>query len=134
MSLRRKYLRILSALLPAGAVGAALALTAAEPAAAEPAPATLQPGAANPDGVAARLAALRDAVSRIDGAGLSPADRQLAWWAWRNGGGGWRKGGGAWRNGGGAWRNAGGGWRNGGGGWGNGGWRNGPWSNFWRNF
>jgi rSAM-associated Gly-rich repeat protein len=127
MVLRQKYLKILSGLLPAGGLSALLALGAAVPAAADPEPAQLQPPAANHARVGDRLAAIREAVGDVAGATAAPAGEQVAWWAWRNGGGGWRNGGGAWRNGG-------GGWRNGGGAWHNGGWRNGPWSNFWRNF
>lgn len=78
--------------------------------------------------VAERLAAIRDAVSQAAEPAAGQSEKQLAWWAWRNGGGGWRNGGAWWRNGG--WGN--GGWRNGG--WRNGGWRNGGWPNFWRNF
>jgi rSAM-associated Gly-rich repeat protein len=123
MLLREKYLKILSGMLPAGAVGVSLMLGSAAPAAADQDPARSQPPAAEPSGVSDRLAAIRDAVSSIDYPKASQAGEQVAWWAWRNGGGGWRNGGAAWGNG---------GWRNGG--WRNGGWRNGPWSNFWRNF
>jgi rSAM-associated Gly-rich repeat protein len=126
MSLSQKYLNILAGLLPAGAVGVSLALAAAMPATAKPEQPTADPQPAAQARIADRLAAIRGAVSDAGGAQASPAEQQLAWWAWRNGGGGWRNGGGwGWRNGG--WGN--GGWRNGGGGW-----RNGPWNNFWRNF
>jgi rSAM-associated Gly-rich repeat protein len=131
--LRQKYLNILAGLLPAGALGVSLALsTTTALATVDPEPTGGQPPAASQSRVSDRLAAIRDAVSAIEGAKASKPDEQVAWWAWRNGGGGWRNGGAAWRNGGGGW--GGGGWRNGGGGWRNGGWRNGPWSNFWRNF
>jgi rSAM-associated Gly-rich repeat protein len=121
VTLRRKYRRILSSILPAGAVGAALLLGAAVPGVAREDPDLATDRAP----VADRLAAIRQAVSEVAGGNSRPAatGRQLAWWGnWRNGGG-W----GAWRNGGGwgAWRN--GGWRNGG-------WRNGGWPNFWRNW
>jgi rSAM-associated Gly-rich repeat protein len=121
MWLRQKYLKILTGLLPTGALGVSLALGAAAPAAAHPEPDPMQPPAANQARISDRLAAIRDAVSDVDGAKLLKSGEQVAWWAWRNGGGGWRNGGG--------W-----GWRNGGGGWRNGGWRNGGWNNFWRNW
>jgi hypothetical protein len=117
MSAREKYLRILSTVLPAGALGASLLLAAATTAGAKPAASNTPAGIAGDGRIAERLAAIRDAVSEV--AGRSP-DRgtELAWWGWRNGGGGWRNGGWGWRNG----------------GWGNGGWRNGGWRNFWRNW
>lgn len=112
--LRQKYLQILSGFVSGGAVGVSLALGASAPAQAEPHPLKAQPRAA----VADRLAAIRDAVSDA-AAGAAQRDLHLAWWAWRNGGGGWRNGGGAWRNGGGGWGN---------------GWHNGGWHNYWRNW
>ena len=117
MSLRQRYLKILSLMLPAGAVGVSLALGAAAPAAADQGPSNAE----SPTGqarVSERLAAIRDAVSDVGRPSALKAGEQLAWWAWRNGGGGWRNGGGGWRNG---------GWRNGG-------WRNGGWGNAWRNW
>ncbi len=116
MLLRQKYLKILSGIFPAGAVGVSLMLGAAAPAIADTDPAMAQPPAANQSRVSDRLAAIRDAVSAVAGPRALKAADQFAWWAWRNGGGGWRNGG--WRNG---------GWRNGG-------WRNGGWHNFWRNW
>jgi rSAM-associated Gly-rich repeat protein len=124
MVLRRKYLKILSGLLPAGAMGVSLALGTTALAAADPDSAETRPKV-DISPISDRLAAIRDAVSAVEGARRSDPSEQIAWWAWRNGGGGWRNGGAAWRNGGGGWGN--GGWRNGG-------WRNGPWGNFWRNF
>lgn len=121
MARRQKYPRILSRLLPAGTVGMWLLLGASVPAGAVPEPMSAQPPAAGQPRVAERLAAVREAVSGIAEPGAEGGGHRLAWWAWRNGGGG------AWRNGG--WRN--GGWRNGG--WRNGGWHNG-WPNFWRNW
>lgn len=116
MSLRQKYLKILSGMLPVGAVGVSLALGAAS-AAADQGPSGSAATAPRQAGVSERLAAIRDAVSdaAIPAAvpKASQAGEQLAWWAWRNGGGGWRNGGGGWRNG---------------------GWRNGGWRNFWRNW
>jgi rSAM-associated Gly-rich repeat protein len=131
MSVRQKYLKILSGLVPVGAAGISLLLGSSPPAAANQDPAALQPRAADAARVSERLAAIRDAVSAVaPAAAAAQSNSQQAWWAWRNGGGGgWRNGGGAWRNGGGGWRNGGGAWRNGGGGW-----RNGGWQNFWRNW
>ena len=120
MLLRQKYLKILSAMLPAGAVGVSLMLGAA-PAAADRSPSSVQSQAAGRTRVSERLAAIRDAVSDVAAPGALKTGERLAWWAWRNGGGG-------------GWRNGGGGWRNGGGGWRNGGWHNGGWRNFWRNW
>ena len=84
LSLRQKYLTILSRLAPAGAVGISLALGAAAPAAAN-----TQPSAAVKERVSDRLAAVRDAVSEVAGAKveLGKAER-VAWW-FRNGGFGW---------------------------------------------
>ena len=111
MSLRQKYLTILTQLAPAGAIGASLALGAAVPAAASTPPAGSEPRAAGPDSVAERLAAVRAAVSALD-AGREDAAKdigRLAWgnWGW---GGGW-----GWPN----WNN----WHN---------WRN--WGNWFRNW
>ena len=105
MSLRLKYARILSRLVPGGAVGMSLLLGAAAPGLADQPPAAAQPTAVDSARVSDRLAAIRDAVSDMAGTRLDPerAQPQLTWWNWRNGG--WRNGG--WRNGG--WRNW---WRN----------------------
>lgn len=122
MSLRQRYLRILSGIVPIGAAGVSLLLGSTAPVAADQGPAAARARAADTAPVSERLAAIRDAVSDV----ASPVGKveetrpQLAWWAWRNGGGGWRNGGGAWRNG-------------GGGGWRNGGWHNG-WHNYWHNW
>jgi rSAM-associated Gly-rich repeat protein len=122
VSLRQQYLKILSALVPIGAVAASLLLGSMMPAMANDKPSRWQPDAYGEARVAQKLAAIRQAVSEV-AAGNRESDkvrRQLAWWGnWRNGGGAV----GAWRNG---------GWRNGG--WLNGGWRNGGWPNFWRNW
>ncbi|HEY2539930.1 MAG TPA: hypothetical protein VGI28_10620 [Stellaceae bacterium] len=136
MSLRQKYLKILAGLLPAGAMGVSLALGTTALAAAEPEASGAAP-AANQSRVSDRLAAIREAVSTVEGAKPAKPGVQVAWGAWGNGGGS-RNGGAEWRNGG--WGN--GGWGNGP--WGNGGWGNGPWGNggwgnggwqgdFWRN-
>jgi len=121
MSLQERYLKILSGIVPVGAVSLSLLLGSAAPVAASQDPAEARPRAAGEARVSERLAAIREAVSEVaaPGAGAAEGRQQLAWWAWRNGGGGWRNGGG--------------GWRNGGGGWGNGGWHNG-WHNYWRNW
>ena len=112
MPLRPKYSKVLSQIMPAGAVGASLLLGAAAPGDAAQRPANSQPAAADRSTVAERLAAIRDAVSDIAGetARSTPGEFQVAWGNWRNGG---------WRNGG--WRN----WRNG--------WHNG-WPNWWHNW
>ena len=93
MSLRQKYEKILRAMGPAGALGAAFVLCSAGPGMANPEPA--QPAAA-PAPVAERLAAVREAVSAVAGeqAAAKAGDKRLAWgnW-WRNGG--WR---GPWGN------------------------------------
>jgi len=118
MKLPAKSVKLLAALLPAGFLGVSAAL-------ASTAPATETEPAADSQGVASRLAAIRDAVSSVTDQGIAedPMARdqnkdnmRVAWWANR----GWHRGPG--------WRNA--GWRNGG--WRNGGWRN--WHNGWRNW
>ena len=123
MSLRERYLKLLSEIMPAGAVGITLLLGSAVAAQAARQPADLQPPASGPATVAERLAAIRRAVSDVPRTAAQQRDgeQQLAWGNW------WRNGG--WRNGG--WRN--GGWRNGG--WGNwhNGWHNG-WPNWWNNW
>ncbi len=123
MSLRQRYVRILSSMVPIGVAGVSLLLGSTTPAAADQGPAAAQARAGDAAPIAERLAAIRDAVSDAAGSGAKVEEirPQLAWWAWRNGGGGWRNGGG------GAWRNG------GGGGWRNGGWHNG-WHNYWRNW
>ena len=113
MSLRRKYVKILSGIVPAGAVGVSLLLGLAAPGEAKENPADLQSSAAEGALVSERLAAIRDAVSEVIGPAAGPeGEQKLAWGNW------WRNGG--WRNGG--WRN----WRNG--------WGNGGWNNWWRNW
>jgi hypothetical protein len=118
MSLRQKYLKILSEIIPAGAVGISLLLGSTAPGDANQHPSGLQPTTSDLASVSERLAAIRDAVSDVPRV-VEPGEgeQQFAWgnW-WRNGG--WRAPG--WRNGG--WSN----WRNG--------WRNGGWQNWWRNW
>lgn len=118
MSLRQKYLAILSGIVPAGAAGVALLLGSAGPSAANQDPAVAQPRASSEARVAERLAAIRDAVSTVAQSETATHDErnlELAWgnW-WRNGG--WRPWGGwGWPN----WNN----WHN---------WNN--WNNWWRNW
>lgn len=102
LSLGQKYLKVLTNLAPAGALGVSLMLGAAVPAAASTPPQGAQPSALAPGQVSERLAAVRAAVSAVGGEQATPkTGEQVAWW-WRNGG--W---GGGWPN----WHN----WRN----WGN---------------
>jgi hypothetical protein len=115
MSLRQKYRKILSAIMPAGAAGISLLLGSTAPGDANQHPLGPQPVASDPFGVSERLAAIRDAVSDVSPpttAEPGEGEQQLAWGNW------WRNGG--WRNGG--WRN----WRNG--------WGNGGWHNWWHNW
>jgi hypothetical protein len=115
MSLRQRYLRVLSQIMPAGAVGVSLLLGAAAPGDTAQHPADSRLSAADRSPVAERLAAIRQAVSDIaaDAVRSPPGEQQLGWGNW-------------WRNGG--WRN--GGWGN----WRNGGWHNGGWGNWWHNW
>jgi hypothetical protein len=114
MSLRQRYRKVLSQIMPAGAVGVSLLLGAAAPGGAAQHPVDSQLSAADRSAVADRLAAIRQAVSDVagDAVGSRPGEQQLAWGNW------WRNGG--WRNGG--WGN----WRNG--------WHNGGWHNWWHNW
>ena len=119
MLLRQRYLRILSQIMPAGAVGVSLLLGAAAPGDAAQRPANSQLSAVDRPTVAERLTAIRQAVSDIAGDAVKsrPGEQQLAWgnW-WRNGGWGYRPWGGwGWPN----WNN----WHN---------WNN--WNNWWRNW
>jgi hypothetical protein len=108
MSLRQRYLKLLTEIMSAGAVGVSLLLGSAVPGDAAQHPAD---PAADRSTVAERLGAIREAVSDVAGetVGSRPSEQQLAWGNW-------------WRNGG--WRN--GGWRNG--------WHNGGWHNWWHNW
>ena len=109
LSLRHKYLKTVSYLMPAGAIGVSLALGAAAPAAASEEPLGAQPSAVEKEKISERLAAIRDAVSTVDGdqAAAAKADGRLAWGNWGIGFG--------WPN----WNN----WHN---------WRN--WGNYFRNW
>jgi hypothetical protein len=121
MSLCEKYLRILSRIIPVGAVGASLLLGSTAPRAANDHPTGLQTSASDEVRVSERLAAIREAVSAVaqpeSGARPSDGNLQLAWGnRWNNWGWGGRRG---W-----CWGRP---WNN---------WRNGPsrWNNWWRNW
>lgn len=135
LSAHQRYRTILSALLPAGALGMTILLGSSAAQAARETAADSQASLAPPASVSQRLGAIRDAVSdaiRAEGRVPLESTESVAWgnigvsipflWPfWNNwGNGGWGNGG--WRNG---------GWRNGG--WHNGGWPNG-WHNGWRNY
>src|SRR6202035_3379312 len=92
MSLRQRYIKVLSQIMPAGVVGVSLLLGAAAPGDAAQYPANPQLSAADRHPVAERLAAIRQAVSDIAGDTVRsrPGEQQLAWGNW------WRNGG--WRN------------------------------------
>jgi hypothetical protein len=121
MSLCEKYLKILSRIIPVGAVGASLLLGSTAPSAANDRPTGSQTSASDEVRVSERLAAIREAVSAVaqpeSGARPSDGNLQLAWgnrwnnWGWRGRRGwGWGR----------PWNN----------------WRNGPnrWNNWWRNW
>ena len=135
MSTADAYRRILSTLLPAGALGVSLLLGATAAQAAREAPPGPSPDLAAPAPIGERLAAIRDAVSDI--AGRPPAApvarvERLAWANWSNFGIGlplpvwpvWND----WHNG---WRNWNNNWHNGWHNWQNG-WNN--WGNGWHNY
>jgi hypothetical protein len=112
LSLRQNYLKTVTYLMPAGAIGVSLALGAAAPAQASEEPHGTQPTAVEHEKVSERLAAIRDAVSAVDSARAAAAKglQELAWGNW------WHNWGwGGWPN----WNN----WHN---------WRN--WRNWWRNW
>ena len=125
MSLREKYVKILSGMLPAGAVGLSLLLGPTTPSVANEHPTASQPSAPDKDRLSERLAAIREAVSAVAEPAAAAAksdnrNRQLAWGNWWGGGWGYRPWGGygygyGWPN----WNN----WHN---------WNN--WNNFWRNW
>ena len=132
MPQRNAFIKALSAILPAGAVGASVLLALASTDALAN---SYQSNNAPPsgEGVSTRLQEIRTAISDITGSATDPTEdgvkAEPAWW----GNGGWGRWHPGWGNGG--WRN--GGWGNGGwhnGGWGNGGWHNGGWGNGWHNF
>ncbi|HEY1261679.1 MAG TPA: hypothetical protein VGF34_20710 [Stellaceae bacterium] len=118
MTLRQKYLNILSSVIPAGAVGISLLLGPTAPVAASQEPSALQPRASDQEPVSERLAAIRDAVSTVAGdAARHDANIRFAWWRNWGWGYGWGRpwGGWGWPN----WNN----WHN---------WNN--WNNWWRNW
>ena len=137
MAAVENYRKILSALLPAGALGMSLILGAGGAEAAREMPGGPTASLASPSPVGARLAAIRDAVSDVTGK-AAPADgiERLAWgniginiplptWPiWNNWSNGWNNWGNNWHNG---WHNWGNNWHNG---WHNGGWHNGGWRNY----
>jgi hypothetical protein len=84
MSLRQRYLELLSQIMPAGAVGVSLLLGAAAPGDAAHHPAAAQPMAADHYPVAERLAAVRQAVSDLAGDAVRsrPGEQQIAWGNW----------------------------------------------------
>jgi rSAM-associated Gly-rich repeat protein len=130
LSLRQKYLNVVSKLATPGAIGMAVLLGSAAPGAASQEPAGRLPTSAQGDRVSERLAAIREAVSEVSGGQARAADalgeQRLAWGNWGNGGGGFGFGFGRpwgnfnfgvpWNN----WNN----WRNG--------WHN--WRNRWGNW
>ncbi len=125
MRLRKKYLAIISRIVPMGAVGASVLLGSTIASAAPDHPAQIQPPAAAMPGVSERLAAIREAVFVVAGpeGGAMQGDPNfhLVWGnRWANVGWGGRRGGGwgrpAWNN----WRNFRPRWNN--------------WSNAWRNW
>jgi hypothetical protein len=123
MSLRQKYVNILSGVLPAGALGVSLLLGATGSSTADTPPEGSQRLASDEDRVSERLAAVREAVSAVAGSDGGPekaekGKHQLAWGNWWGGWGyrpwgyyGWPN----WPN----WNN----WHN---------WNN--WNNSWRNW
>jgi rSAM-associated Gly-rich repeat protein len=126
LSLRQKYLNVVSKLASPGALGVAVLLGTAAPGSASQEPVGQQPSATQGERVSDRLAAIRDAVSAVSGTpgqtGVATGEQRLAWgnW-WRNGGwggGGWGGYGGyGWGAPWGNWRNGWNNWRNGWGNW-----------------
>ena len=119
----QNHRKVLSALIPAGALGMSILLASGGAEAARETAVDPQAGATAP-GVADRLAAIRDAVSAVsmpaaEAAPSPDGSERLAWHNWANFGIGlplwnnWRNG---WNNWGNNWRN---GWNNWGNGWGN---------------
>jgi rSAM-associated Gly-rich repeat protein len=127
LSLRQKYLNVVSKLATPGALGVAVLLGSAAPGAASQEPVGQQPSAAQAERVSDRLAAIRDAVSTVAGTTEQTSERageqRLAWGNWWHnggwGGGGWARpwGGYGWGTPWGNWRNGWNNWRNGWGNW-----------------
>src|SRR6266481_3095491 len=116
MAAGQRYRRILSELLPAGALGMSILLGSAAAEAAREVPATAPSTLAPPVRVAERLAAIRDAVSDVATTAdrVTPPDgaERLAWGNWGNGGIGIGIGGFGIGIGVPAWNNWGNGWKN----------------------
>jgi hypothetical protein len=114
LSLRQRYLALLTHLAPAGVVGVSALLGAAAPGAASEPPPGAQPMVTEKEAVSERLAAVREAVSAIDTQkeDAAKAEGRLAWgnWGYRGGWGGYgyRGGWGGWPN----WHNWGNWFRN----------------------
>ena len=90
MSLPQKYLKVVSELVAPGAVGVALLLGSAAPAAASQDSAGQQPARVQDERVSERLAAIREAVSAVSGPETQTekrtGDQRLAWHnGWGNG-------------------------------------------------
>jgi hypothetical protein len=118
MQLRQKYLKIVSGLVAAGAVGTSALLGSTLPAASNERPADVQSSGSQEANVSERLAAIREAVFATvepESGPLKDENIQLAWGnRWGNLGWGRRPGWGRprwnnWRNGWPNWHN---GWRN----------------------
>ena len=93
MSLHRKYLAILSALAPSGAIGMSILLASTAPSAAREHPANAEPPATPAPRVSERLDAIRGAMSEVTGPGIEATlpvggERRVAWFngGWGNGG------------------------------------------------
>ena len=94
MSVQARYLKVLSKIIPAGAVSASLLLGSATPS--EASLTDAQPSASTTLRVSERLGAIREAVSdiapSITGAGIDPdgGATRLSWHnGWHNGWGNW---------------------------------------------
>ena len=135
MSGAERYRKILSVMLPAGALGMSILLGSAAAQAAREVPATAPSTFAPPVRVAERLGAIRDAVSDVatTADSVTPPDgaERLAWGNWGNGGIGIGIGGFGIGIGVPTWNNWGNGWKNWKNNWGNG-WNN--WGNGWNNY
>ena len=135
MAAGQGYRKILSVLLPAGALGMSILLGSAAAQAAREVPATAPSTVAPPVRVAERLAAIRDAVSDVaiaaDRVAPPGGAEQLAWGNWGNAGIGIGIGGFGIGIGVPSWNNWSNGWKNWKNNWGNG-WNN--WSNGWNNY
>src|ERR1700719_4570873 len=90
LSLRQKYLTVVSKLATPGALGVAVLLGSAAPGAASQDPVGQPLSPAQGERVSERLAAIRDAVSAVSGApaptGEAAREQRLAWGHWGGGG------------------------------------------------